>query len=177
MCLLQLDNNAGRIPLMHSLSGVWKASIYFHATCLPLPPHTAMIKDVHLQKEPLNFDSPSFKCNAFATFAKFINNNNNDPWEYPRYHFSVSLSLSFCCNGLPLCHLVIKWFIVGCACKICKKIACFAMSISGTADTVHFATWLQWQKKTMVTFTWVVVHNPQESNFMRNLSLKSSKNL
>jgi len=53
---------------------------------------------------------------------------------------------------------------MGCACKICKKIACFATSISGTADTAHFATGLQRQKKTMVTFTWVAVHNPQESD-------------
>jgi len=53
---------------------------------------------------------------------------------------------------------------VGCACKICKKIACFATLVSGTADTEHFATWLQPQKKIMVTFTWVAVHNPQESD-------------
>jgi len=28
----------------------------------------------------------------------------------------------------------------------------------------HYATWLQKQKKTMVTFMWAVVHNPQESD-------------
>jgi len=165
MRLLQLNYNAGRIPFMHSLNDIWTASIYFHATCLPLPPWTAMIKDDHLQKERPTTMIPSFSNatpllllqNLWRT-TTMIPGNNQDT-------ISLSLFLSlFVATGLPLCQLAIKWFIVGWACKICKKIACFATFVSGTADMAHFATCLQWQKKTMVTFTWVTVHNPQESD-------------
>jgi len=60
MCLPQLDDNAGRIPLIHSLNGIGIASVYFHAMCLLLPPLTAMIKDDHLQKEHPTTMIPSF---------------------------------------------------------------------------------------------------------------------
>jgi len=46
-----------------------------------------------------------------------------------------------------------------------QSFAYFPTSVSGSADTAHFATCFQKTKKTMVNIMWVAVQNPQETRY------------
>ena len=98
-------------------------------------------------------------CRLWWTTTIMIPGNNKD---------AVSRSICLCLclqRGCLFVDSSIKWFIVGCACKVLKTIASIPTSVSGTADTAHFATCFPKTKKAMVSFTWVAVRNPQETQY------------